>query len=190
MKTDLVCQYKNGMPMQNIKKPKEIWLSKGLKILKEEGPNALSIDNLAVQTQKTKGSFYHHFKNRETYIEALLTYYEKKTTMEILHAVNEETEQAAQLKKLTALVFQISSRLELVVRAWALYEPVVKGFQDRIDQKRLAHLTQIYRSTLRDDSQAQALAFKNYSLYIGLQQLRHLHAENTFKKLLKTIFLT
>jgi len=190
MKTDLFCQYKNGSPMQNTKKPKEIWLNKGLKILKEEGPSALSIDNLALQTQKTKGSFYHHFKNRERYIEALMDYYEMKTTMEILHAVNEETGQAAQLKKLTALVFQISSRLELVVRAWALYEPVVKEFQDRIDQKRLAHLTEIYLSTCSDFSHAQALAFKNYSIYIGMQQLRHLHTENEFKTLLKNIFLT
>lgn len=175
--------------MQNIKKPKEIWLSKGLKILEEEGPNSLSIDNLALQTGKTKGSFYHHFKNREKYIEALLNYYEMKTTVEILHAVNEEKEQGARLKKLTALVFQISSRLELVVRAWALHEPVVKDFQDSIDQKRLAHLIEIYLPTCSDFSQAQAQAFKNYSIYIGIQQLRHLHTENKFRALLKNIFI-
>jgi AcrR family transcriptional regulator len=171
-------------------KPRETWLDEGLKVLEEEGPGSLSIDNLASRTGKTKGSFYHHFKSRETYIEALLEHYEMKATVEILHAVDEETEQTAQLKKLMELVFKISSKLELVVRAWALYEPVVKAFQDRIDQKRLDHLKQIYLPTSANAAQALSLAYKHYSIYIGIQQLRHLHDEKKLKRLLEDMFMT
>lgn len=174
---------------KNVKKPKDTWLDEGLKILEESGPGSLTIDNLVTRTGKTKGSFYHHFKNRNQYIEAILAHYEEKVTLEILHKVQKESGKIERLKKLTELVFQISSKLELAIRAWALYEPIAKEFQDRIDQKRLNHLKSIYLSSNVDESQAQTMALKNYSIYIGLQQLKHIYGTDNFKKLLKAIFL-
>ncbi len=159
-----------------------------MKILEEKGPRALSIDKLAQQTNKTKGSFYHHFKSRRQYIKDLLRYHEIKVNVEVLHIVDQESGQIDRLKKLTELVFQISSRLELVIRAWALYEPIVKESQDRIDQKRLEYLEEIYQSDGRSKARAQAAAYRNYSIYIGIQQLRHLHDEKRFKNILKDIF--
>jgi len=173
----------------NVKKPKDTWLEEGLKILEESGPGSLTIDNLVLRTNKTKGSFYHHFKNRNKYIEAILAHYETKVTVEILHEVNKASGKIERLKKLTELVFQISSKLELVIRAWALYEPLVKKTQDRIDEKRLDHLKSIYLSSCVDEEQAQTMALRNYSIYIGLQQLKHIYGKNNFKKLLKDIFI-
>lgn len=167
---------------------KEIWLEEGLKVLEEQGPPALSIDTLTLRIKKTKGAFYHHFKNRGNYLEALMLYYEKKHVVEITDTVDEQTDQAAQLKKLTELAFQISSNLELVVRAWALNESVVKAFQDRIDQKRMDHLQQIFRPSCTDSAKAKTLALKTYCIYIGMQQLRHLHDSEQFKALLKDVF--
>ena len=165
--------------------PRYIWLDEGLKILEEEGFGALSIENLGVRTGKTKGSFYHHFKNRESYIEALLNYYDEITEVKI-----DENDTLEHLKKLTDKVFQISSRLELVIRAWALYDPHVKTFQDRMDKKRLEHLKSIYRSSDIDESRLEFMAFKNYSIYIGLQQLKHLYEGKDFKRLLKGTFVS
>ncbi len=167
---------------------KEIWLEEGLKVLEEQGPAALSIDILTQRIKKTKGAFYHHFKNREKYLEALMLHYEKKYVVEITDTVDEQTDQAAQLKTLTELAFRISSNLELVVRSWALNEPVVKMFQDRIDQKRMEHLQHIFRPTCTDPARAKTLALKTYCIYIGMQQVRHLHDRDQFKDLLKDVF--
>jgi len=175
---------------KNVKKPKDTWLDEGLTILEESGPSSLTIDNLVLRIGKTKGSFYHHFKNRNTYIEAILAHYEAKVTLEILHEVNKSSGKIERLKKLTELVFQISSKLELVIRAWSLYEPLVKKIQDRIDQKRLDHLKSIYLSSCVDEAEAETMALRNYSIYIGLQQLKHIYGTNNFKKLLKDIFIT
>ncbi len=172
----------------NKKTPKNDWLNKGLEILENQGPTALSIDNLARATGKTKGSFYHHFQNRENYVEALLAHYEMKVVLEITHEVSGEVGQNAQLKRLEELAFQISSKLELAVRAWALYDPVVLNFQDRIDQKRLDHLVHIYLPASKDLGHAQTLACKNYSLFIGLQQLRHHFPDKEFKRVLRKIY--
>lgn len=172
------------------KRPKDLWLEEGFKILEDTGPGALTIDNLVIKTGKTKGSFYHHFKNRNEYIKALMIHYETKGTVDIFQEVDKETEEAAQVKKLTELVFQISSRLELVIRAWALYDPVVKAFQDRIDLRRLELLKNIYLASSEDASQAQIKALRNYSIYTGLQQVKHLYSGQNFKKLIRDIFVT
>lgn len=171
------------------KNPKDLWLGEGLKILEETGPATLTIDNLVLKTGKTKGSFYHHFKNRNEYIKALMIHYETKETVDIFQEVNKETDEAAQVRKLTELVFQISSRLELVIRAWTLYDPVVKAFQDRIDLRRLELLKNIYLASSADAAQAQNKALRNYAIYTGLQQVKHLYSGQNFKKLIKDIFV-
>lgn len=168
-------------------KPKEIWLKEGLKILEKKGPAALSIDNLAARIKKTKGSFYHHFKNRNAYIDDLMAYYEQKTTMEIFKEVAQEEREEKRIIKLTELVFKLSSRLELVIRAWALYEPIVREYQDRMDKMRLANIEKLYLPSMTP-SKAKALAYKNYSIYIGVQQIKHLHEADNFKEILKEVF--
>lgn len=164
--------------------PRAAWLEAGLSILEEQGPASLSIENLAAGTGKTKGSFYHHFKNREDYIEALLAHYGEMTEAHI-----EESDHRQRLKKLTEQVFQISSRLELVIRAWSLYDPKVKAFQDEMDRKRLDFLRGLYASSMEDEALVEFTVYKNYSLFIGLQQIRHLYEGRQFKDLLRGIFV-
>jgi hypothetical protein len=51
------------------------------------------------------------------------------------------------------------------------------------------HLKEIYLLTDHDEERAMSLAIKkNYSLYIGLQQLKHFQSIKSFKKLLQDVF--
>jgi AcrR family transcriptional regulator len=168
--------------------PRAVWLEEGLKILTEEGPGALSIENMTRRTGKTKGSFYHHFNSREQYIEKLLEYYEEIATQNIILSTRQGATPRERLKMLTELTFRISSEMELSIRAWALYEPIVRVFQDRIDQKRLEYLYELYLETSGDPDAARTLAYRNYALYIGLQQVKHHHSDKELKNLLKRIF--
>ncbi|SHJ85966.1 transcriptional regulator, TetR family [Desulfatibacillum alkenivorans DSM 16219] len=165
--------------------PRYVWLDEGLKVLEQEGPGALSIENLSSRTGKTKGSFYHHFKNREVYIEALLEYYGEITSMQL-----DDGDALEHLKKLTDHVFQIPGGLELAVRAWALYDPVVREFQDRMDHMRLEHLKKVHRKNFDDETLAELKAIKDYSIYIGLQQLRGHYKGENFKELLKWMYVS
>ena len=101
--------YRMEDDMSRTKKMKTLWLAEGLKILATKGPGALSIESLTHATGKTKGSFYHHFMSRENYVKQLLEYYEKTNIDEINEVVDQENNPRAQLKKLSKLVFQISS---------------------------------------------------------------------------------
>jgi len=170
------------------KNAKTIWLEEGLKILATKGPAFLCIESLTDATGKTKGSFYHHFSSREKYIEQLLEYYEKTTNDEIMAVTGHGDDPRAGLKKLTGLVYQISSDLELAIRAWALYDPIVKKYQDRIDRRRLEHVRDLHISSGIKPDKADILSYRDYSIFLGLQQLRHHLNNSLFRKILRSIY--
>ena len=164
------------------------WLEEGLKILATKGPGALSIESLTAAAGKTKGSFYHHFGSREQYIEQLLQYHEKVTFDEIIEVADKGGGVRARFKRLKKLTFQISSDLELAIRAWALYDAKVKAFQDRLDRRRLEYLRQLYLGTGAEAEKARTMSYRDYSLFIGLQQLRHHQEKSKFSRMLEDIF--
>ncbi len=69
---------------------KTAWFKQGFKILKTSGAADLTIENLTKKLNKTKGSFYHHFKNRDDYFEKLLEFWEEKQTFDILEIKKQE----------------------------------------------------------------------------------------------------
>ena len=176
------------MTMSSKKDSKSVWLEEGSKVLATKGPGALSIDCLCLITGKTKGSFYHHFGNREQYVEALLNYHEKNTMDEIMAVTDKGADPAERLKKLTKLTFQISGDLELAIRAWSLYDPQAKAYQDRLDRRRLDYLKKLHAASGLSPEMAIMKAYRDYSLFIGLQQLRHHHKEIDFRRILKKVF--
>ncbi len=148
----------------------------------------LSIENLARRTGKTKGSFYHHFSSREQYIRVLLGHYETISTREVQQTADGGSGLRESLKTLTKLTFELSGRLELAIRAWALYDPMVKRFQDRLDRRRLEHLRGLHVASGMGEDAARTRSYRDYSLYIGLLQLKHHYSEAGFRVLLKNIF--
>jgi AcrR family transcriptional regulator len=176
------------MAMSRKKDLKTVWLDEGLKVLATKGPGALSIDCLCLVTTKTKGSFYHHFGSREQYIQDLLEHHEKNTMDEIMAVTNEGSNPPERIKRLMKLAFQISGDVELAIRAWALYDPKVKAYQDRLDRRRLDYLKELHMASGLSPDKAEMKSHRDYSLFIGLQQLRHHHNELDFRKILKKVF--
>lgn len=62
--------------MNVLKKP---WIIIGYELFAKEGPTGLKIETIAKKVNKSKSSFYHHFANREIFIDYLLTYHLKRT---------------------------------------------------------------------------------------------------------------
>lgn len=59
------------------------WLEVALELLHDKGINAVTVDALAKQLGITRGSFYHHFKDRNDLSKEMLEYWKKKWTVEI-----------------------------------------------------------------------------------------------------------
>ena len=63
---------------------KNQWFIVGLDVLEKEGFARITIDNLCGLLQITKGAFYHHFKNIDGYINALMKYWLSRNTIQII----------------------------------------------------------------------------------------------------------
>ncbi len=146
------------------------WLEEGLTLLEEAGAEALTIESLTSRLGVTKGSFYHHFTNYQTFKERLLEFWEEEGT----HRIIQWAEQEASPSEKLARVLRASlhpSRLDVALRAWAFQDDQVRGYQQRIDQQRLAYLEAVVFAIKADPTHARLLARLLYSIYVGSQHI-------------------
>ncbi len=163
-----------------MRKTRNDWLEEGLAILAEGGVTQMTIDALVARLGITKGSFYHHFASYQAFKEALLDYFAEKGTRQVIDLAEQAhmpTQKIAVLLETTLL--SAPSRLEVAIRAWALQDDMVRGYQERIDRERIAYLHQLCRLLMADDTRALAAARMLYTLYVGSQQIiPPLHGED------------
>ncbi len=151
---------------------KETWLKEGLKVLAELGNAGLTIEEMTTRLKVTKGSFYHHFKNREAFSRELLTYWEDQMTKDIIQI----SKKGNSFEERNRLLFETSSKtrnykLEVAIRAWALRDNMVRKFQERVDKQRITYLKEIYQMAAGDKNSARDLALIRYAFTVGAQQV-------------------
>lgn len=148
------------------------WLDAGLDILETHGPAVLTIDELARRLGRTKGSYYHHFRSRAGFVDALLRYWEEASTLRIIAAAEAARETAAKKRTLTELTVPLhASRLEVHIRAWALAAPAVRAHVERVDAERLAYVERIALAVTGDAERARTIARAVYAVFVGAQQM-------------------
>jgi len=115
------------------------WLEAALIILHDDGINAVTVDALANHLCITRGSFYHHFKDRNDLAEELLNYWKLKWTVEIRDDVSALGLDGRQ--SLTALGNLIKHRqaagYDTAVRAWAIHDEQAREIVGEADRIRL-----------------------------------------------------
>lgn len=148
------------------------WVRRGLDILAEEGAEALKIDRLCKRLNVTKGSFYHHFQNREAFVQALLDHWEHSFTDDIIDQANRYARGEDRSKALNRITASMKQDTERAVRAWAQWNPLVADRVERIDRKRLAYLGEIIAPLVQVPERAPLIAKLAYAHFLGVQQLR------------------
>ena len=115
------------------------WLEVALKLLQDDGINAVTVDALATKLGITRGSFYHHFKNRNDLSKEMLDYWKQKWTVEIRDdtaSLNLDGYQS-----LLALQNLIHHRkgadYDTAVRAWAVHDEQAREIVAEADKIRL-----------------------------------------------------
>ncbi len=151
---------------------REEWLEAGMQVLREEGAAGLTIERLTSRLEVTKGSFYHHFRNRDDYSRDLLAHWEKTLTQEFIEASRHEDGFSSRIERLNRLSqAAFDPQLELAIRAWALREPDVMAFQQRVDRHRLDYLAELFQMIAGNEQRATDLAMIRYAFSVGAQQL-------------------
>jgi AcrR family transcriptional regulator len=150
------------------KRSKEAWLREGLTVLAQVGPQSLTIDIICQRMGVTKGSFYHHFKNRQDYIKGILKLWEEENTSRLIETAETQSDIESKLDALVKLVYEIPRYHEMAVRAFALYDPVAHKYQESIDSKRQAYLLKLNQLFFKDREKAQLLATLDYAWFLGI----------------------
>jgi AcrR family transcriptional regulator len=121
------------------------WLNLGLKVLAENGVEAVRVEPLAKLLNVTKGSFYWHFKNREELLEAILQEWVSRETESIIEQVEAAGGGAsAKLLYLFELAIQDDGQVENAIRAWAANDSRVAAILAQVDQRRLDYTKNLF----------------------------------------------
>ncbi|MCG6191923.1 TetR/AcrR family transcriptional regulator [Leptospira sp. FAT2] len=161
----------------------EDWIMAGLDILYRKGEEFLTIETLCKKLKLTKGSFYHHFKNRADFSQRLLVYWEKTFTDDIIVLASSKSSPQNRLETLQSLTFGLSKNAERAIRAWAFRNSKVKKIQERVDRKRISFLGDVYFKLFKDRRQAEQKARLAYAVFVGVEMILPSLEEKEIKKL-------
>ena len=127
---------------------REKWLELAMEAMTHECHSKFSLDSLIKAMPVSKGSFYWHFKNRSEFLEALVGYWGRHDTDNVIGALQGLPESAPAETMLWEMMCEIyefrRTRHELLVRSLALEFPKLKSVIDEVDRKRLNQVSQIF----------------------------------------------
>ena len=159
------------------------WILAGFAALDQEGHAGLSAENLARRLNVTRGSFYHHFRNREDFVRTLLAAWEEDYTERMLaHAAQGRSAGATLLRYLRIAAEKQPGR-EVAIRAWALCDPLAAAFQQRVDARRLAFAIETAGRLGRSAAEAELIGQASHLCLIGGQQTGARHQAGQFERL-------
>ncbi len=145
------------------------WCRAGLVLLRDHGPQAVTVERLCAAMRRTKGSFYHHFRDTDAFHAALLDEWEElHTAVPIAAASNARTVEERSAHLWTTVV-ALDHALDRAVRGWALHDGRARAAVGHVDARRIGYLAAIHRQRGRRD--ALRLAQLEYAAFLGAQEL-------------------
>lgn len=166
-----------------VKKPKRRfertdWLALGLRVLEKEGVTGLGIERICASAKKTRGSYYHHFKDQNAFSVALLDYWQKINTQSVIEMTEVIRDPREQRLELAKRVVEISSASERAIRGWAGIDERAEAVLKQVDNARVNFLRFGILALAKQMGveislkQADELAVIDYSLFLGAHMLK------------------
>jgi AcrR family transcriptional regulator len=147
----------------------EDWIGAAMEAIVQGGVGAVAIEPLAVRLAATKGSFYHHFPNRDRLIVAALEEWERSQTDAVIERLDLITDPAERLRAVLAAAFadRPGGMRDAALLASATH-PLVKPIVQRVTERRLRYFTDRYVELGYSRPHARSRAIMLYLSYIGL----------------------
>jgi len=122
------------------------WLEAAVRTLIEDGIDAVRVDQLAAKLRITRGSFYHHFKDRDDLLRAVLEHYvrvQQQRFVDMLPSLcGSPKDMLWTLWSATAT--QEFRDYDWAVRMWGIRNPRVAEALRAIDEKRMEVLIGLF----------------------------------------------
>ena len=150
------------------------WLHAGLEALRKGGVGAVRVERLAGDVGVTKGSFYHHFRDRGALLEALLEFWSREMTDAEFERI--ETLRGGLAARLLLLAEDVlekgMGRYDPAIRAWARNDRKVAAAVAQVDRRRVRALTALFEEAGFGPADARTRARLFYTFLLGEPQVR------------------
>src|SRR5688572_15313203 len=155
------------------------WLSAGLDALRKGGVAAVRVERLAGDVGITKGSFYHHFRDRGALLEEVLEYWAREMTdaeFERIQTLRGGDAKVALRARLVALAEDVlekgMGRYDPAIRAWARQDRKVAAAVAQVDRRRVKALAGFFEEGGFSPAAARTRARTFYTFLLGEPQMR------------------
>jgi AcrR family transcriptional regulator len=150
------------------------WLNAGLEALRKGGVGAVRVERLAADVGVTKGSFYHHFRDRGALLEEVLEYWAREMTDAEFERI--QTLRGGLAARLVALAEDVlekgMGRYDPAVRAWAREDRKVAAAVAQVDRRRIKALAAFFEEGGFTAAGARVRARTFYTFLLGEPQVR------------------
>ena len=151
----------------------EDWLTLGLAELSRAGPEAVKLDAICKAAELTKGSFYYHFADHQSFLVGMAERWLVEQTDQIADQVAALTEQGDfgpdVMQQMTDAAIGIDYKLELSMRELGRRVPDVNAVIAKADHKRIGVLSKIYQVRYNQPADLAArLAYLEYAAFSGI----------------------
>jgi AcrR family transcriptional regulator len=144
------------------------WVKGAQKMLVELGPSALSIVKLSASLGVTRGSFYYHFVSLNALIDGVISDWECNVVDKGFADARSLTQTPLdEIYYLIDFVTRLSDKQDLVLRQWATHNTHVKKHMERLDEKRLAVMTDVFGRFTGDQKRGEVFGQLAFYAYIG-----------------------
>jgi AcrR family transcriptional regulator len=143
------------------------WLDAALDTLHEVGIEGVRVEKLARALDVTKGSFYHHFKNRDELLTAMVDRWRgmQEGILEWLKASTPDSRQ--RIEELIAFIHTKDSRHDIGIRSWGRLDSHARKAIQAVDHARLRYVEGLFRDLGFDDDGARLRARLIYYYQVG-----------------------
>lgn len=146
-------------------------LDAGLKLLETESVQQLTIDSLCRKLKVTKGSFYHHFKNRADFLERMLKHWVEGWTVSRMDEFGSEGTAQERYNRIIDAAVHYPMNVEISIRAWAQRDELAQMYLRQVDSMRIKYLQDIFTEACGDPQRGEMLAKVDYMLFVGSRMI-------------------
>lgn len=145
------------------------WIEAGWMALIERGVSGVKVEALARKLGVTKGSFYHHFKNRAELLDEMLERWVRMGTELAIEVADQRQRPDERFISLIETIFTPTpfDGVEVAIRSWAATDEAVARVVSQVDERRLSYVRGLLEergfSTQRSRARAEIL----YRVVIG-----------------------
>lgn len=149
----------------------ELWLKAAYEILIESGVDAVKVMTLAKRLNLSRTSFYWHFEDRDTLLNALIGRWQEKNTGNLISQTRAyaETITEAMLNLFDCWLNPelFDARFDVAIRSWGQQDPKLKAIIEEVDTRRVAAIRAMFKRFGFRKAEAETRALTVYYTQVG-----------------------